>query len=60
MKSQQFAIKNQRRREAREADRRQYREGRRSRREFARNGAFGNLNGYRWEKCAEGTSGTPA
>lgn len=50
--------KNERRKEAKNADPRVYREGRRNRRMLANKGAFGNLTGRAFNWCALGTSTT--
>jgi hypothetical protein len=50
--------KNQLRKEAKSADPRAYREGRRNRRMFANNGAFGHWSGRTFNWCALGTSTT--
>jgi hypothetical protein len=51
-----FEIKNQRRREVKQADSGNYRQGRHNRRVFAWNGAFGKEVARVYNDCALGTS----
>ena len=51
--TQTFQDKNETRRKARALP--DYQGGRESRREFATNGAFGNLEGWVYNECSKGT-----